>query len=387
MNCIPEVSPVRRQTGGYALKQQLANISASLADLGLILPLTLAMTLATGMNTGVVLTGLGLFALASGLIYRRPVPAQPMKVVAAMAIVEQINQHTVMATGIVMGVCLILLSLSGGTRQLRRWVSTTVLQGIQTALAISLLLTALPMITGSWLAVMLLWILFIGLKQTRLHALAFILVIVVSVAWFWQATLDTLSAAQLTIAIPLFEWPPLSAFTDSLYQVFFPQIALTLTNALLLVSVIAQDYYPEDKHRLTEDRFAMSSGVLNLLLAPFGAIPMCHGAGGLVAYHTAGGRNGVPVITLGLLLLTLGIVTGPAAANYLSMIPPASFGLLLLITATYLVDAKKLIAAKPTHLVIVSITVVCALLFSMLAGLIAGMLYEWLEPKLKSKFQ
>ena len=41
------------------MKQHFLNIAASFADLGIILPLLLGMTIATGMNTGVVLMGLG----------------------------------------------------------------------------------------------------------------------------------------------------------------------------------------------------------------------------------------------------------------------------------------------------------------------------------------
>ncbi|MCU7819587.1 MAG: putative sulfate/molybdate transporter [gamma proteobacterium symbiont of Lucinoma myriamae] len=77
------------------MKQHLLNIAASFADLGIILPLVLGMAVATGMNAGFILIGLGVFALVSGLVYRRPIPAQPMKVIAALAIVGQLDQQSV----------------------------------------------------------------------------------------------------------------------------------------------------------------------------------------------------------------------------------------------------------------------------------------------------
>ena len=367
------------------MKQQIANISASLADLGLILPLTLGLALGASMDLGALLMGLGMFALASGVIYRRPIPAQPMKVVAAMAIVGQLEPSVIQATGILIGLSLIILAVTGWAGLLRRFVYPPVLSGIQVALGVKLFFTALPMIESTWLPVLSLLFVFIFLKATRLHPFAFILVVCLSLIMFWQAPLTSFSAKPMAITIPHFSWPSIDAFIDSLQLVYFPQMALTLSNALLLVAVLAQSYFPEDKERLSENRLALSSGIINLILAPFGAMPMCHGAGGLVAYHTAGGRNGLPLITLGLILLILGAFSGPAAVEYLQMIPQASFGLLLLITASYMVDAKKLLQSKTDERMIILIVVLIGAFYSMLAGLTAGMIGVWLYKKFRQQ--
>jgi MFS superfamily sulfate permease-like transporter len=159
---------------------------------------------------------------------------------------------------------------------------------------------------------------------------------------------------------------------------FLPQMALTLTNAIFLTAAIAHNYYPDDKASISENRLALSTGGLNLLLAPLGAIPMCHGAGGLVAYHTAGGRSGLPLIILGLVVLVLGLFTGPAASYYLDLLPEATFGILLLITATYMVEPKKLLDLSRLSLLTVLLVVVVCVFYSILAGLIAGVMFEYL---------
>jgi hypothetical protein len=368
------------------LKQQFQNIAASLADLGIILPLMLGTAIATGMNAGLALAMLGLFALANGIIYRRPIPAQPMKVVAALAIVGRLDAPAMAATGILLGIALLLLGATGLAGRLKRLVPGTVLYGIQIALAISLAITALPLLGTKLLPAMGLLIVFVLLKRSGYQTIAFLGVLAASLLLFGSLPASSADAPAWTLALPGLVLPNLEAFVAAANHAFLPQLALTLTNALFLTAVIAQEYYPDDKSRLTENRFALSSGAFNLLLAPLGAIPMCHGAGGLVAYHAAGGRSGLPVVALGLGLVAVGVATGPAAAHYLALIPEPAFGVLLLITATYLFDAKKLLRVSPACRVIIGLVVAAAVFHSMLAGLAAGIVLELIRSRAGKRF-
>jgi len=81
-----------------------------------------------------------------------------------------------------------------------------------------------------------------------------------------------------------------------------PQLPLTLANAVILTALLAREMFPGDG-RVTERRLALSTGAADLLLAPIGAMPMCHGAGGLVAQHRFGARTGLAPGLLGGLLL------------------------------------------------------------------------------------
>lgn len=368
-----------------SLKQHLLNIAASFADLGIILPLVLGMAVTTGMNTGFILMGLGVFALVSGLVYRRPIPVQPMKVVAALAIVGQLDQQSVIATGLLLGLMVLLLGMTGWAGQLKKLISSTILLGIQMALALSLLLTALPLIEDSLLTALILLGLFIVLKRSFLQPIAFISILAISLYIHWHSP-QSASVPSVEWVVPEFYMPGVEAFLSALQYAFLPQLALTLTNALFLTAALAHDYYPDDKKNITENKLALSTGGLNLLLVPFGAVPMCHGAGGLVAYHTAGGRNGLPVIVLGIVLIGGGLLMGSAASWYLSMLPEASFGVLLLITATYMVEPKKLLQASSLSRVNVFLIVGLSVLYSILAGLIAGLLFEYLS-KLFSRYR
>ena len=64
----------------------LQELGGALGDLGTLLPLMVALILINGLNATLVLILVGLFYIGSGLYYRLPMPVQPLKAVAAIAI-------------------------------------------------------------------------------------------------------------------------------------------------------------------------------------------------------------------------------------------------------------------------------------------------------------
>ena len=75
-----------------------------------------------------------------------------------------------------------------------------------------------------------------------------------------------------------------------------PQITLTLTNAVIVTAALARELFPASAEVASERNLALSSGFANVLLCPFGAMPMCHGAGGLQAQYRYGARTGLAPI-------------------------------------------------------------------------------------------
>ncbi|MFO7298412.1 MAG: putative sulfate/molybdate transporter, partial [Pseudomonadota bacterium] len=59
-------------------------LSGALGDLGTLLPLTLGAIAVAGLAPTPVLVSFGLFYIATALVYRLPIPVQPMKAVAAV---------------------------------------------------------------------------------------------------------------------------------------------------------------------------------------------------------------------------------------------------------------------------------------------------------------
>ena len=77
-----------------------------------------------------------------------------------------------------------------------------------------------------------------------------------------------------------------------------PQLSLTLTNAVVVTASLAREFFPNAAPISSERNLALSSGLANVLLSPFGAMPMCHGAGGLQAQYRFGARTGLAPIPL-----------------------------------------------------------------------------------------
>lgn len=100
-----------------------------------------------------------------------------------------------------------------------------------------------------------------------------------------------------------------------------PQFALTLTNAIILTVLVAEHYLDEATRHVTPQRLSMSSGLANLLLSPLGALPMCHGAGGIAPHQRFGAPSGDTPLILGVALLAVALVPGGAGFVVLAAIP------------------------------------------------------------------
>src|SRR4029077_18680152 len=70
-----------------------------------------------------------------------------------------------------------------------------------------------------------------------------------------------------------------------------PQIPLTLTNAIIVTRVFSRKLFPREVHSVNERNLALTTGLGNLLAAPFGGYLMCHGAGGIAGHFRFGGGD------------------------------------------------------------------------------------------------
>ena len=150
------------------LRSVVSEISSAYADLGTFLPLMLGTVLVAGMNPVGILYGFGLFALMTALVYRLPIPVQPMKAVAAMAIAGMATPEVLMATGLLLGGVLLVLSTTDVTNSLKCLIPNTVLHGMRVALAISLVSTTIGLADFGSSP---LWLLLAGLIILQITAL------------------------------------------------------------------------------------------------------------------------------------------------------------------------------------------------------------------------
>jgi hypothetical protein len=114
----------------------LRELSGALGDLGTLLPLMLGAIAIVGLAPLPVVMGFAIFYIATGAYYRLPIPVQPMKAVAAVLLTAHLSPAALAASGVMIGVALLVLGLTGWITRLARVVPQTVLAGLPfTALA------------------------------------------------------------------------------------------------------------------------------------------------------------------------------------------------------------------------------------------------------------
>ena len=69
---------------------------------------------------------------------------------------------------------------------------------------------------------------------------------------------------------------------------------------------------------------------MNLLGGWFGAMPVCHGSGGLAAQYRFGARSGASIIILGVFKILLGFFFGESLVGLLKVYPKALLGVMVL---------------------------------------------------------
>ncbi|TDL76586.1 benzoate transporter [Palleronia sediminis] len=358
-----------------AFRFDLRDFNGALGDIGTLLPLTLGAIALVGLSAQTVLMGFGLVYIASGLIYRLPVPVQPMKAIAAVALVGGVTPGAMAMAGVAIGLILVVLGSSGVIDRIARLVPQSVMSGLQLGLGVALGWLALTLMAGQPLiAAVSLAVAAAALRRGTHAALAALLC---GAALGWIAGHPGLAPEAAPHAGT---WPPALPVADdlrvALFDLALPQLALTVTNAVFLTVLVAGDSFGARAATVTPRRLCLTSGAANLLLAPLGALPMCHGAGGLAAHHRFGARTGGAPIMLGAVLMALAFLPHEIRGPALQAIPAATLGALLLIAAIELGASRRLIDARPSCRPVIAVTAAMTLIANPLIGLVAGTMAE-----------
>ena len=90
----------------------LRELAGSMGDFGTLLPLAIGYIYACGLNPAGFLVMMGLANIVTGLVYRLPMPIEPMKVLAVIAIAQHWAPSLIYASGFAMGIVWIILALT-----------------------------------------------------------------------------------------------------------------------------------------------------------------------------------------------------------------------------------------------------------------------------------
>src|SRR5262249_25744337 len=286
-------------------------VAGAFGDLGTLVPFVVAYVGVLKMDPCGVLFSFGLAMVVCGLVYRTPIPVQPMKAVGAIA-TTQAAQTLVLTPAMVWGASLatgtvwLLLGITGTAPYVAgpvagRWVLGTIV-----GLGFGCMVEGAKLMSQNW------WmggaaLLGTALLLTNRFIPAMFLLLLFG-AGYGILSDPTLLAALRTVHIEA-RLPAIAlsnlTFNDFLVGTLFlavPQVPLTLGNAIMAITEENNRLFPG--RRVNESEMATSPGLMTLLSGTLGGVPMCHGAGGMAGHVRFGARTGGAVVILGVVLPT-----------------------------------------------------------------------------------
>ncbi|KAJ9141760.1 putative Sulfate transporter [Pleurostoma richardsiae] len=337
-----DISKLHRHNVRTLRHSALSEISGALGDLGTLLPLMIALAVQNSISLSTTLVFSGFFNIVTGVVFGIPLPVQPMKAIAAAVIASHYSLRETVAAGALVGAAVLILSVTGLIRWLTRHVPVPVVKGIQFGAGLSLVISA-----GTSLLRPLHWA--SSPFDNRLWAAAAFLALVLTAKLPRFPYALVMFAAGLALAfgsaavaashghghwLPSFSaWRPfvvVPAFADgNAWGMALAQLPLTTLNSVIAASALASDLLP-DVPGPSVTSLGVSVALMNLSGCWFGAMPVCHGAGGLAAQYRFGARSGASIVLLGLLKMVLGLVFGETLIELLRHFPKSVLGIMVL---------------------------------------------------------
>jgi len=360
--------------------------AAAFADLGTFIPYVVAYVSVLGMDPVGILLAFGLALVCCGLVYRTPLPVQPMKAIGAVALAQAatLSAGAVVAASLVSGALWLALGLSGAASRLARAIPREAVLGVMLGLGLSFMLQGLRMMGSDWPAAVAALALAVVLRNSRLFP-AMLVLLAGGLAYgvarqpaLWDQAAFGFHVRLPTLALAQLDWQD---FVNGTLLLALPQLPLTLGNAVIGT---AEENNRLFQHRATSVRkLSVSTGLMNLAGGAIGGVPMCHGAGGMAAYAAFGARTGGAPIIFGAALVLLALFFSGAIVFLLQAVPAAVLGAILFLTGARLAigntprtrDWRVLLPVAPTA---------AAAMWNVGLGLIVGVAACWICRRSRS---
>jgi SulP family sulfate permease len=335
-----------------AFKFNRLEFAGSLGDLGTLIPMSIALIAINGLSVTPVLVMAGLFYIVSGIYFKLPIPVQPLKVVFAIAIANPaaITAPVISAAGILFGIVLLVLGFTGLIDRLAQYFNKPIVRGIQFGLGLILIQKGIAYILKNELLIqqpspdisifgipfnliigLVAFLVVLLLLSNRRFPAALVIIfagMAIGIIFGGLNQVDfNLGPTPVKIGLP-----GMADFSTALVLLILPQIPLTVGNAIIGTADTCYSLFGQGKQteRISYRAFSLSMGFTNLIAGLIGAMPMCHGAGGLAAHYRFGARTGGSNLMIGFLFVALGFLCGEVGMSLLGSIPNGVFGVLLL---------------------------------------------------------
>lgn len=196
---------------------------------------------------------------------------------------------------------------------------------------------------------------------------------------------------------PLTIVPSSAEWRRGILNAGLPQLPLTILNSVISVCQLSNQLFPTRPAR--PSKVASSVGLMNLLGCWFGAMPSCHGAGGLAAQVRFGARWGTAPVLLGSFKILLALLFGSSLFDLLQSFPTVLLGAMLIFSGIELASvAKGQVGQRGVTIMLltasiaiaignvaigVAIGLVCAYIFAA-SDFLSTQVYPWCRDRLVS---
>jgi sulfate permease, SulP family len=311
-------------------KPSAGDLSGAVADLGIFVPLVAALILVNGLAPGPLLLMAGVLSVAAGAWFGIPFPVQPLKALTALAVAQQLSPQVIRAAGLLIGLILVLLTVTGLADRVASAFTKPVIRSLQLAVGTLLVVAGHDLVVAPPA-------IFTGTPETRWTLLLAVLTLaVVGVAvwrrWFVATVALVLVGMVVAAAVgdpqfgpvaldaPTVAVPPVEVWGAAFVLLVIPQLPLTYGNAVVGMADLARERFPEAS-RVRPGSVAMSCGIGNIGSALLGGMPMCHGSSGFTAHVRLGAHSPVMNLILGGTFIVLGVVFSDQVLVVFGLLP------------------------------------------------------------------
>jgi MFS superfamily sulfate permease-like transporter len=364
-------------------RYDLTELAGAFGDLGTLIPFVVGYIVVTKIDPLGILFMFGLSELVVGLYYRTPIPVQPMKAIGGAAIASggAMSAGMICGAGLFTGIFWLLAGLTKTVNIATKLASRPVIRGVVLGLGLMFMVEGIRMMLQTpWLGSVALVLTFVMLTWNRFPAMFALLIVGTAAAYFINPTeTKHLLAIRPSFQMPAFTFGRMTwgDFIKGSILLAIPQLPLTIGNAVIAIRAENNELFPD---RPVSDRMmAVSQGIMNLIAAPFGGIPLCHGAGGMAGHVRFGARTGGSLVMLGAVMMVLALFFSHSVGLLFQIFPKAVLGVILFFAGAELALSTRDIGSRKED-VYVMLVVAAFAMWNMGAAFLAGIvLYQALE--------
>ena len=322
-----------------------AEFAGAFGDLGTFIPFVVAYITVNRLDPVGILLSFGLFKILVGLYFKTPVSVQPMKAIGGGAIAhpEMFTPGMIWGSGLFSAAFWTVMALTGAISWLEKITTKPVIRGIMLGLGMSFIIEAVGLAQSNpLLAVAAVVVTFAFLGSRRVPAMLLLLVLGIGYSLVSRPELlGQLSTLSVHFRLPEFTLGKIG-WSDLLMGSLLlglPQVPLTLGNAILGAAAENNKLFPD--RPIKAKTIALDHGLMNVVSAGIGGVPLCHGAGGMAGHVRFGARTGGALVILGVIVTLTGLFLSDSVALLFGIVPQAVLGTILFFTGLELASTIK----------------------------------------------